>query len=188
MMDHCLRGAVRAGLSLSKVTNKHTCCTICLISSPCTPLWRGQAGSRLDLNGVRKGLVKPKPFRFKTFSHPFKARVYNLFYKGERIKEISERLITDWLTARGLAYWIMCEFPSKKRGKSLIIHTKGFTRQENDIAAGELNQKWGLHCRVIFHKQRYCVIQIDAKDASRFRSLLLPYLIPSMQYKCPLGV
>ena len=140
-------------------------------------------GLRIDLHPPRKGLIKS--YWFKTFSYPCFSKLHSLFCANEKRKALLEGLITDWLTPRGLAYWIMCDGSLQKDRLTLIVHTQSFTRDENLIAANELNNKWGLHCRVISHKQRYWVLQTDPKDAATLRSLISPFLIPSMQYKCP---
>lgn len=140
-------------------------------------------GSRIDLHGSRKGLIKS--FWFKTFSHPSFTELYGLFYQNNQRKGIRERLIADHLTDRGFAYWIMCDGSLQKNKQDLIIHTQSFTEAENLLAVKELNQKWGLSCRVVSHKQKYWVIQTHTKDARTLYSLLTPYLIRSIRYKLP---
>lgn len=106
-------------------------------------------GQRIDLHSKRKGLVKS--FWFKTFSHYSFTELWHLFRRNEK-KEISENLITDYLTPIGFAYWIMCDGSLQKSKNCLIIHTQSFTKLENLLAAKQLNNKWGLRCEVILHK------------------------------------
>lgn len=139
-------------------------------------------GQRIDLHSKRKGLVKS--FWFKTFSHYSFTELWHLFRRNEK-KEISENLITDYLTPIGFAYWIMCDGSLQKSKNCLIIHTQSFTKLENLLAAKQLNNKWGLRCEVILHKQKYWVIKTHVKDVETVHFLLKPYLIPSMIYKLP---
>ena len=138
---------------------------------------------RIDLNPEKQGSIKS--FWFRTFSHYSFTELWNLFHKNSK-KEICKNLITDYLTPIGFAYWVMCDGSLQKSKNCLIIHTQGFTKSENLLAVNELNQKWGLNCEAILHKQKYWVIKTDVKDVKIIYSLLNPYLIPSMIYKLPL--
>lgn len=142
------------------------------------------SGERINLRGKRKGLVKS--FWFKSFSHPSFTELWNLFLKDGKRKSIYENLITEHLTDFGFAYWVMCDGSLQKDRNCLILHTQSFTRSENLLATREMNQKWGLSCTVISHKQDFCVIKSHAKDALTLHLLLKPYLIESMRYKLPL--
>lgn len=100
-------------------------------------------------------------------------------------KTISENLIRDYLTAQGLAYWIMCDGSLQTDKKIMIIHTQAFSKEENSIISHELNIKFQLHSKVIVHKTNYYVINIPSQDAKSLRKLIQPYIIPSMIYKLP---
>ena len=116
-------------------------------------------------------------FWFKTFSHPSFTKIFLLFYtnltcvpvilpetlvttedemqkqvsfsSSYKKKTITPNLICDYLTARGLAYWIMCDGSLQRYNKSLILHTQGFSQEENNILSNELNLKFKLRTRVI---------------------------------------
>lgn len=77
-----------------------------------------------------------------------------------------------------------------KYKKSLLLHTQGFSPEENLILSGELNEKFGLHTTVVKHYNKgevYSIIFIPTKDASLLLNLIEPYMIPSMEYKLPRG-
>lgn len=46
-------------------------------------------------------------------------------------KRVEAGLIANHLTARGLAYWIMCDGSLQRGRRSLILHTQGYTEEEN---------------------------------------------------------
>jgi len=69
--------------------------------------------------------------------------------------------------------------------KSMILHSQSFTRSENEILSSELNSKFGLHSRVISHKQIYWVIYIPSRDAVILHNLIAPHMIPYFHYKVP---
>ena len=112
-------------------------------------------------------------------------------------KTITPNLLRDHVTARGLAYWIMCDGSLQRYNKSLILHTQGFNQEENKILSNELNEKFGLHSKVIDHKhnktdtrkeRNYFTIFIPTKDCTQLANLITPYMIPSMKYKIPVSV
>jgi len=129
-----------------------------------------------------------KSFWFKTFSHEVFTKIYNLFYINGR-KTISPGLILNYLTPRGLAYWIMCDGSLQKNKRSIILHTQAFSYEENVLCANELKTKFDLNCQVIKHKDKYWVLLITGHETEvKLSYLVEPYFleIPSMCYKLPL--
>lgn len=141
-----------------------------------------EPGKRIELKGERKGLIKS--FWFKTFSHYSFTSIWELFYVKHK-KIIQENLITEHLTARGLAYWIMGDGSLQKDKKTLILHTQSYTKTENLILSTELNKKFNLNSEVIEHKKKYWVIKFISKDSKLIHDLIKPYTHESMYYKIP---
>ena len=149
-----------------------------------TYCFMGKPGTRLHLRGIYKG--KEKSFWFKTFSHTSFTKIFILFYikkhtKNTYSKKIRENLIFDFLTPRKLAYWVMCDGSLQKDKKTIILHSQGFSLQENSILSNELNLKFKLHSKVILHKKKYYVIQTAKNDAACIYKLIQPYVIFSMR-------
>lgn len=151
-------------------------------------------GTRLHLRGIMQN--KPKSFWFKTFSHKSFTKLFTLFYHKTNKstifqqtkfvkKKISENLILNYLTPRGLAYWIMCDGSLQNDKKTIILHTQGFSLKENSILSNELNTKFKLNTKVILHKYKYYVIQTASNDAVCIYKLISPYVISSLKYKVP---
>ena len=129
-----------------------------------------------------------KSYWFKTFSFPCFTQLYHFFYdkKGTKNhKRVKKGVIANYLTPRGLAYWIMCDGSLQKDYKSLILHTQSFTFGENVMLSLELNEKFHLHSRVIPHKVECFAIEIPKGDSQRINQLISPFMIPSMMYKVP---
>lgn len=127
-----------------------------------------------------------KSYWFKTFSFPDFTKLYRLFYhqtETKRVKIIQKGLITQYLTPKGFAFWIMCDGSLQKDGKTLILHTQNYTLIENTPLSNELNDKFNLHSRVIPHKKIYHVIEIPKQDSSKMVELVESFMIPSMTYK-----
>jgi hypothetical protein len=58
---------------------------------------------------------------------------------------MSPGCVTYYCSTRSLAYWIMCDGSLQKGGKCMILHTQGYTKDENLLLSYELNQKFGFH-------------------------------------------
>ena len=127
-----------------------------------------------------------KSFWFKTFSHPSLTPLFSLFYpKNTRKKQVWSGLVRDYLTAQGFCYWVMCDGSLQKNRKTLILHSQGFSKQENQVLSDELNAKFQLHSRVLSHKHKYFVLEIPFQDAAIVSALLKPYVLLSFKYKFP---
>lgn len=88
-----------------------------------------------------------KSYWFKTFSFPDFTRLFLLFHEkinGKWKKTLREGLVRDFLTPKGLAYWIMCDGSLQKNNQTLLLHTQSFSLQENTVLATESNQKFHL--------------------------------------------
>ena len=112
--------------------------------------------------------------------------MFVLFYErnGTKCKKVIKKgIITNSLTPRGFAYWIMSDGSLQNDGKTLIMHTQSFSFQENTVLSNELNRKFGLSSRVILHKKKYYVIKIPKNNYSLLCNLVSEYIIPSMRYK-----
>jgi hypothetical protein len=59
----------------------------------------------------------------------------------------------------------MCDGSLQNDEKSLILHTSGFSLEENTVLSDELNKKFQLESRVISHKTKYYVLFIPSKNA-----------------------
>jgi hypothetical protein len=132
--------------------------------------------------------ISVKSYWFKTFSFPDFTHLFLLIHEkinGKWKKTIKEGLLRDYLTPKGLAYWIMCDGSLQKDNHTLILHTQSFSLKENTVLTRELNNKFQLHSRVISHKTRYYVIEFPRQDSQRIAALIENSLIPSMLSKLP---
>ena len=139
--------------------------------------------TRLEIRGQRKGQIKS--YSFRTFTHSTFNELYDLFIIDKR-KSIKQGLILNYLTEKGLAFWIMDDGSLQKDKKSLIIHTQSYIESEVKLLSTELNQKFNLHSRVIPHKIKYYVIFIPSQDAKCLYNLIAPHIYFSMFYKLPI--
>lgn len=126
---------------------------------------------------------KIKSYWFKTFSHVSFTKIYDLCYLNNK-KVIYRSTLSKYLTPRSLAYWIMCD--GSLNGKTIILHTQGFSESECYILSNVLKEKFNLWSIVIPHKKKYFVIRINSKNFYVLRQLIEPFIIPSMLYKIAL--
>ena len=139
-------------------------------------------GSRRQLSGPRVGEVKS--YWFKTFSHADFTPLRNSLYLDGR-KRIEEGFLSEQLSPRGLAYWVMCDGSLHREGKILTLHSQSFTEGENQLISAVINKKWDLSSQCIPHKKKYYVVQFPGRDAPLLRQMLIPHLVPTMMYKLP---
>lgn len=133
-------------------------------------------------SGVRAGKVKS--YWFKTLSHFSFTKIWNMFYV-DGVKRIQSGLVLKYIGRIGLRYWIMSDGSLQNDKKSMILHTQCFTKEENEMLSSELNEKFGLHSKVIPHKVKYWVILIPSRDSTKLHSLISEHIIPYFEYKLP---
>ncbi len=128
---------------------------------------------------------------FQTLSHEafnFLADIFLLKDK-EGKKSISENLILDHLTPRGLAYWWMddggkWDYNKNSKNRSVVLNTQSFTDLEVETMSLQLSNKFNLLCEVRSNKNKK-IILIKSESYQTFYSLINPYLVNDMRYKLP---
>ena len=127
---------------------------------------------------------------FQTFSHKAFNYLAELFLldKGGK-KGISENLVQDHLTPKGLAYWFMddggkLDYNKNYKNRSVVLNTHSFTDLEVENLCDQLSNKFELLCEVRSNKNKKIIV---IKDTSypRFYQLINPYLLEEMKYKLP---
>lgn len=126
---------------------------------------------------------------FQTISHEAFNPLAKLFIINN-VKGISRSLITDHLTARGLAFWLLDDGgkldynkkPLSRINKSIVLNTQSFTEAEVNMLCLELMEKFNLKCEIRSNKGKK-VIVITEESFPIFYDLVSPYIIPSMRYK-----
>ena len=127
---------------------------------------------------------------FQTFSHKAFNYLAELFLldKGGK-KGISENLVLDHLTPRGLAYWFMddggkLDYNKNSKNRSVVLNTHSFTDLEVENLCDQLSNKFELLCEVRSNKNRKIIVIKDS-SYSRFYQSIKPYLVEEMKYKLP---
>ena len=141
----------------------------------------------------KKERVSPKGntvvnWGFQTFSHKAFNYLGELFIKNGK-KSISDNLILNHLTARGLAYWFMddggkLDYNKNSKNKSVVLNTQSFTDLEVITMAEQLSNKFNLLCEVRSNKNKKVIVIKDSSYPT-FISLVDPYLVDEMRYKLP---
>lgn len=124
-------------------------------------------------------------YAFDTYSYASFNWIKDLFYK-DKVK-IVPNCIADYLSPRALAIWIMDD--GERHGGGVRLNTQDFTKEEILFLGKVLFDKYKLKCTL--HKSKYSErkktqqyrLYISAKCLNILRSLVVPYLVPSMFYK-----
>lgn len=90
---------------------------------------------------------------FQIISHEAFNVLAELFYPLglSTPKGIKNNLIKEYLTARGLAFWIFddggkLDYNKNSKNKSVVLNTHSFTTEEVEIMAKQLQEKFKLEC------------------------------------------
>ena len=141
----------------------------------------------------KKERVSPKGnvvvnWGFQTFSHTSFNYLSDLFLNNG-VKSISDNLIIDYLSPRGLAYWFMddggkLDYNKNSKNRSVVLNTQSFTELEVKKMAEQLSSKFDLLCEVRSNKNKKVIVIKDSSYPA-FYNLISPYLISEMRYKLP---
>ncbi|EKM73727.1 hypothetical protein AGABI1DRAFT_49336 [Agaricus bisporus var. burnettii JB137-S8] len=139
--------------------------------------------SRINLNGNQVN-----NWGFQTISHEAFNILSELFLIKNK-KSISNELIKNHLTGRGLAFWFCddggkLDYNKNSKNLSVVLNTHCFTKEEVETMAVELSIKFKLNCSTRSNKGK-SVIVIDSSSFETFKGIIKPYLIPEMEYKLP---
>ena len=125
---------------------------------------------------------------FQTISHEAFNSLADLFIKYNK-KSISNSLIQNNLTNRGLAFWIMddggkLDYNKNSINKSIVLNTQSFTEEEVINMSKELSEKFNLGVEIRNNKGKKVII-INSASYPIVRELINPFIIPEMMYKLP---
>ena len=127
---------------------------------------------------------------FQTFSHKAFNYLAELFLldKGGK-KGISENLVQDHLTPKGLAYWFMddggkLDYNKNSKNRSVVLNTHSFTDLDVEKMCDQISNKFDLLCEVRSNKNKKIIVIKDT-SYSKFYQLINPYLLEEMKYKLP---
>lgn len=142
----------------------------------------------------KKSRVSPKGnlvinWGFQTISHEAFNPLAKLFINTNNKKGISESLIMNHLTDRGLAFWFMddggkLDYNKNSKNKSIVLNTQSFTEKEVERLSLELKTKFNFEIEIRANKGKK-VIVIKNDSYLLFSELVNPYIIPEMRYKLP---
>lgn len=114
----------------------------------------------------------------KTWSSPSLNWVYDAFYV-DGVKRVPQ-CINEYLDAFALAVWIMDDGGPHNEG--LLLSTYCFSVEDVNMLASILRTNFNLKCSVNLRKAGP-VIYIFKESMPLVRTLVMPYLVPSMYYK-----
>ena len=130
---------------------------------------------------------RPNSLIMQTVGHEALNVFADLFLVGPR-KGIPANLVRDHVTVISLAYWFMDDGGKldygPNKGKAILLHTQGFTKEEVEDLAKGLRYKFNLQAEASLKKGQY-VVCISGHSFEDFMRLVEPHIIPEMRYKLP---
>ena len=189
-------------------------CTLTVSKSPTKPTLKFEQGARkideksyIDfLYTVFAPLVGscPKPrykdgkvhsYHFRTLGCSqfvfYSQQFYAINALGQR-KKVVPKNIHQMLTPIALAIWFMdngslqVRGDSKNKNNSYMLHTEGFSFQDNKILQKALGSVFGLHVTISRDNRiagTLYKLYIGTSDSKKFREIVEPYILPVMKYK-----
>ncbi len=123
---------------------------------------------------------------FNTVTHNELKFFYDLFY--ENGKKVIKDELSNYLTPRSLAFWIMDDGSvGKKQNKiTLRLHTECFTEEENIKLQTFLKVCFGIRskvCKFSRNDKEYCYLSINKENTLKASNLTSEYFTDSMRYK-----
>nr|AAG61151.1 unknown [Sarcinofilum mucosum] len=114
-------------------------------------------------------------------------RFYGQQFYGPNGKKLP-RLIHRWLMPRSIAYWYMDDGAQKWKGRSLAVRfcTDNFTRSEVQTLSKLLERSYSLKTSIQKQRNQFR-IYVSSDSFFQLKTLIYPYLHPSMLFKFPEG-
>lgn len=121
--------------------------------------------------------------KFKTLSIPQLIYYYELFYvEGKKLIPSNIELITPV----GLAHLIKGDGNLKQPDKIIRIYTNSFTKQDVELLALAIINKFNVKTRVVHVRNNQYIIIISKSELSKVNNLIKDYMHPYMFYKIDL--
>jgi hypothetical protein len=119
---------------------------------------------------------------FRTFTlkvlHPFASMFYNVDPSTGKYVKFVPQNISELLTARALAFWVMDD-GYKNKGAGVTLCTECFTLEGVQLLKNALENNFGLICTL----QKKNRLYISTKSLSKLTNLISPYMHSSLMYK-----
>jgi hypothetical protein len=119
--------------------------------------------------------------KFQTLSLPCFNIFRNIFYNENGVKIIPLNY-SDYLTPRGLAYWIMDDGYYSTNTNGIYLCTDSFTLVENELLVNILNTKFNFNAAIHKHTNGNR-IYIPSGNIESLISLVKPFMLPLFYYK-----
>ena len=118
---------------------------------------------------------------FQTYSHPAFKFYAQQFYQENRKKV--PKLISRWLTPKAMGVWFMDDGSYKsKEHRALILNTQGFARSDILLLQNALERIHSVKTQIRKQKDGMQILIVEP-NASRFASIIRPYLREELTYK-----
>lgn len=109
-------------------------------------------------------------------------KLYNLWYNDKKELPID---LEDYFTVETLAYWFMDDgyIHFKTRAVDICFSTHSFSEKSVDRLVFLLNNKFDLNASKSPIKHQFIIRIGHEEKVLKFKELVKPYIIPSMEYK-----
>lgn len=135
---------------------------------------------------------KHNTYSFQTVSTSDLQIFANIFYTHHELptrKGIGSFFKENKISDIALSYWFMDDggllaYNKDYRRKGLVLNTQGFAFNEVQLLSKNLNSTFSLRSWVKKKKEKP-IIAFSGKEYDKIKSIIYPYIVPSMRYKLP---
>jgi hypothetical protein len=128
-------------------------------------------------------------YKFSTLVYPYFTEIYPHWYSKVNSKNIKKLPynISELLTLRAIAYWIMGDGTYDKQNKAIKISTESFSETEVKTLQEILLSKYNIRSNKYYSNKsknlEQYIIYIPRKDSINLSVLVYPYFTNNMLYK-----
>ena len=146
-------------------------------------------------NNGKFGFTNDIMSKFQSKSFFIENTFYKTIYNEKHKKNINYDII-NYISARSLAVWYMDDGNNNiynEKGSSIVLHTEGFTKSENEILSKVLYDKFNIESKILISKKErndrkgdytyYYYLSLNNENSHKFQILIHKYIHPSMYYK-----
>jgi len=141
----------------------------------------------LYVSSVAGGDKVHKSFRLKTLSLPLFNFYRDLFYLWDeqlsKFVKVIPSNIFDLLSPAALAAFVMGDGNYQPNANTIRIYTNGFTHADVVLLAKAITLKYGINVGVRHDRKQQYILAIGSLEIEKFRTLVLPYMEPSMLHR-----
>jgi len=133
--------------------------------------------------------IKTKFLNDKTYQNIWFNTVFHIAFRyyGKQFYQDKQKVVPKYISrilkSRAMAVWFMDDGSIKSQHhRALILNTQGFLIKDQKLLQNALLSKWQIESSLRKQKEGWQIL-ITGESAIKFAQIIIPYLLPSFDYK-----